>query len=350
MKHVFYTIISILCLQPVFAGVLTVSNATVSPGQYSSISAAISAAAAGDTLLIHGTGISYGGFTLNKSLVLIGPGHNPTDKQNSNAVIIDNINMTAGSSQSKFYGLNINQISTGNTSIVDVVVSNCLIRNQIIFTNSNSNNWVVDGCIFTSTGYNVNGAGTAASNLRVRNCVLNGVFYNFPTSSGYNYITNSVFLGGTNENTFQFVNAFFITNSIFYRAIPRQSNSWVVFDRCVSYNTIGGNNAFSPNANGVARTVYEGVNPDFEDFPAAGALFNYAHNFRLKQTSPVKNSGTDATDVGVYGGTEFSNVIYGYNQNGIPLNPYIKSFTITGNSTVNAGDNLQIAVEAKVRN
>jgi hypothetical protein len=60
--------------------------------------------------------------------------------------------------------------------------------------------------------------------------------------------------------------------------------------------------------------------------------------------------GTDATDLGVYGGTEFSNMLIGYNHFGIPLNPYIKLFNITGSNSVNAGDNLQISVEAKVRN
>ena len=158
------------------------------------------------------------------------------------------------------------------------------------------------------------------------------------------------------NGTFGGINYFYITNSIFYRAIPHLSGGvytnggWINFNNCLSFAVTGGNNAFSANSDGTTRTVWEGVDPQFEDFPLAGAFFSYAHNYNLKATSPVKNSGNDATALGVYGGTQFSNILLGYNQNGIPINPYIKSFNITGSNSVNAGDNLQISVEAKVRN
>lgn len=349
MKKFFYAIVCLLSFQSVFAGVITVSNATVSPGQYNSISDAISAATIGDTILIHGTGINYGGFTLNKQLVFIGPGHNPTDKQNTNAALIDNITLTTGSSQSAFYGLNLNSIST-NAAITGIIVSNCLVRNRIQIRHQNCNNWTIDGSVFTNSDKNIEADGTIVANLRVRNTVLSGYIYNFSSSSGYNYFTNCIFINGVNQNTFQYCYTFYVNNCIFYRAIPRQNNGLVSFDKCLSFQTTGGNTAFSANANGIARIVYEGIDPQFENFPLAGAYFDYAHDYQLKAASPVKGLGTDATDLGLFGGTEFSNSLYGYNQNGIPLNPYIKSFTITGSSSVNAGDNLQIAVEAKVRN
>ncbi len=350
MNKFFCAILSVLIFQSSFAGVLTVSNATVSPGQYASITAAIAAASAGDTILVHGTGINYGGFSVTKKLVFIGPGHNPTDKQNINPALIDDISLGAGSSDSKFYGLNVNRIFTSNT-ITSILISNCYVRNKVEFAGyQSSNNWIIDGCVFATTGQNIDGNGLIVSNLRIRNCVFNGYIYNFSTGSGYNYINNCVFLSGVNQNTFQFCYYFYVNNSIFYRAIPRQSNGWVSFEKCLSYQTIAGGPAFSGNSNGVARTVYENVDPQFESLPLAGAYFDYAHDYRLKVTSTVKGMGTDATDLGVYGGTEFSNTLIGYNHFGIPLNPYIKVFNITGTNSVNAGDNLQISVEAKVRN
>jgi hypothetical protein len=349
MKKVFYAILFVLSFQPVFAGVLTVSNATVAPGQYNSLSAATAAANTGDTILIHGTGINYGSITLDKSLVFIGPGHNPTDKQNINPAMMDNILLTTGSSQSKFYGININYIYT-NTTITNIIISNCLIRNRIQIRHQNCNNWTIDGSIFTNSDKNIEADGTNVSNMRVRNSVFNGYFWSFSSGGGYNYFNNCIFLSAVSHNTFQYCYYFYIKNCIFYRAIPRQNNGWVSFDKCLSYQTTGGNNAFSANADGVARTVYEGVDPLFENFPAAGAYFDYSYDFRLKAASPVKGLGTDATDLGVFGGTEFSNILLGYNQNGIPLNPYIKSFNITGPTSVNAGETLQISVEAKVRN
>jgi hypothetical protein len=362
MKKVFYAILSVLSFQPVFAEVFTVSNAAVSPGQYASIGAAIAAASTGDTILIQGTGINYGNFTVNKKLVFIGPGHNPTDKQNVSPAMVDNILLTTGGSSSAFYGLSISYIyiSTAN-DITGIVVSNCMIRSRIEMGKTNCNNWTLDGTIFTSSDINISGYSNTyghgtTTNLRVRNCVFNGRITDFNTNSGYNYITNSIFLQNSTSGTFGGINYFYVTNSIFYRAIPRLTNAtytsggWINFNNCISFSTNGGNNAFTPNSDGTTRTVWEGVDPQFEDFPLAGSFFDYAHNYRLKATSPVKNSGNDATDLGVYGGTQFSNILLGYNQNGIPINPYIKSFNITGSNSVNAGDNLQISVEAKVRN
>lgn len=350
MNKFFYAILAILSFQSVFAGVHTVSNATVSPGQYASIAAAVAAATAGDTILIHGTGINYGGFTVNKKLVFIGPGHNPTDKQNINPALIDDISLAAGSSESKFYGLNVSRIFTSNT-ITSILISNCYLRNKVEFSGyQSSNNWIIDGCVFATSGQNIDANGLNISNLRIRNSVFNGYIYNFGGGSGYNYINNCVFLSGVNQNTFQYCYYFYVNNSIFYRSIPRQNNGWVSFEKCLSYQTIAGGPAFSGNSNSLPRTVYENVDPQFESFPLAGAYFDYAHDYRLKATSTVKGMGTDATDLGVYGGTEFSNILIGYNHFGIPLNPYVKLFNITGSSSVNAGDNLQISVEAKVRN
>jgi hypothetical protein len=331
------------------ADVITVNNATVSPGQFSSIASAISAAKAGDTILIHGTGINYGGFTVDKRLVFIGAGHNPVDKQNSNPSTVDNITLTTGSGQSGFYGLNMNYMVT-NTSISDIVISNCMIRNRVQIRHHGSNNWVIDGCVFSSSDKNVEGDGVSVSNMRMRNSVFNGYFWNLGGGANYNYFINCIFLSNVNHNTFQYCNPFYVRNCIFYRAVPRQNNGWVSFDKCLSFQTVGGNNAFSPNNDASPRTMFEGIDPQFESFPSAGAYFDYSHDYRLKALSPVKGLGTDATDLGVFGGTEFSNVLLGYNQNGIPLNPYIKSFNITGATSVNAGESLQISVEAKVRN
>lgn len=351
MSKLFYTIISIFCMQTVFAGVLTVSNAPISPGQYATIVSAINAASTGDTILIQGTAFNYGSFSVNKNLVFIGPGHNPSDKQNSSPAVLDDISIGGLGSGSKYYGLNVNSFVTSAT-VTNVVISNCLIRYRIELRHRTSNNWVVDGCIFTSTDINIRGnaQGYGVNNFLARNCVFNGRIWDFPAlDNGYNYVTNCVFLKNDGSHSLESTNYFYVTNTIFYRARPTFTG-WVSFDKCSSFQTNGGSNAFTANSNGVSRTVYENTDPLFENFPAAGASFNYAHDYRLKSTSPLKNAGTDATDLGVFGGTQFNNILLGYNQNGIPLNPYIKLFNITGSSSVNAGDNLQISVEAKVRN
>nr|MCU0389209.1 hypothetical protein [Chitinophagaceae bacterium] len=128
MSRMIYVFLTFFVVNVANAGVLTVNNATVSPGQYNTIAAAIAAASAGDTILIHGTGINYGSITVDKRLVFIGPGHNPVDKQNTNPALLDNIGLAGGASQSRFYGLNMSYLTTNINGIAEIIISNCLVR------------------------------------------------------------------------------------------------------------------------------------------------------------------------------------------------------------------------------
>jgi len=61
----------------------TVDNSDPSPGQFTSIQAAIDDVnvSAGDTLLITGTNIPYGNVTISRPITLIGAGYNPNDDE-----------------------------------------------------------------------------------------------------------------------------------------------------------------------------------------------------------------------------------------------------------------------------
>jgi hypothetical protein len=62
--------------------VRTVSNNPNSPGQYTSVTTAYTAANVGDTLYVVGSLTSYGGLSITKRITIIGSGYNP-NKQNS---------------------------------------------------------------------------------------------------------------------------------------------------------------------------------------------------------------------------------------------------------------------------
>ena len=68
----------------------SVSNSALAPGQFNSLPAAISSPSVlnGDTLLVHPTGNSYGSFTIDKRLVIIGGGFN-TQKTTSNYSVMN---------------------------------------------------------------------------------------------------------------------------------------------------------------------------------------------------------------------------------------------------------------------
>jgi hypothetical protein len=117
------------------AGVITVSNVSNRPAQYTGLQAAVDAAAAGDTILITGGGANYGNVTLVKRLVLIGEGIR------SNYVGVDYLylrryNAALGSDSSQFIGLGINYIningdfSGGSSPLSGYTFERCVLNYQ----------------------------------------------------------------------------------------------------------------------------------------------------------------------------------------------------------------------------
>src|SRR6185295_14012387 len=88
------------------ATVRTVDNNTNrAVGAYADISNAIAASSAGDTIYVQGSGFVYNQtYTLDKRLVIIGPGHNPST-QNPLTAQVSTIIVTAAGSDSKIIGI-----------------------------------------------------------------------------------------------------------------------------------------------------------------------------------------------------------------------------------------------------
>ncbi|MCF8256447.1 MAG: hypothetical protein K9J06_02780 [Flavobacteriales bacterium] len=313
------------------ATVRTVSNDPQSPGQFTSIAAAITAASNGDTIYIQGTNINYGGFSVNKSLTFIGSGHNPQN-QNSSRSLVNTITLLAGSNSSKFYALVMLGNISSSAAISDVTVA----RNHIsgsIYLSSTCPNWRVESNIFAATGQNMYGGNTGGTNnwYVVKN-VFNGSIDYFIGS--YNYFFNNLFL--RNAQSFIGMSNCYVYNNIFYRAVPSLSISASVFERNLSYQCT--NNSF-PNG-----TNLIGQDPQFVSFPLAGASFSLTHNYRLQGTSPCIDYGIDAEDIGLYGGS-----MGYYEQNGIPSIPQLREFNITSATTVPVGGTVNISVKSTIR-
>src|SRR5262245_57820134 len=110
MKNSFYLIfVALFSAFTVQAAVLTVDNNGNSPGQYTSLQAAITAANAGDSIYISGSINSYGNVSLAKRLMLFGPGYNPAKQDPMTATIgsiaLDTVISVSGASGSKIYGI-----------------------------------------------------------------------------------------------------------------------------------------------------------------------------------------------------------------------------------------------------
>ncbi|MEY4876198.1 MAG: hypothetical protein RL708_1347, partial [Bacteroidota bacterium] len=316
------------------ATVRTVNNNFVSPGQYASVTAAIAAASAGDTILIHASPVNYNSFTITKQLVFFGTGHNP-QTNNAQRCYMQSVILSTNSSGTQFYGLDCDYIYPTTSNIANIIVSRCKINGNIQANNQQINNWTIEGNYFATSATNIHLFNQVCHDLFIKNNIFNGTLVQFYTSNYNVYFINNIFLRNGDVFDYYFSNANFY-NNIFYRGSPSGNGGFggLNFDHNVSYQCT--TNTF-PNG-----TNYVNTNPLFTNFPSAGDYFSYAYDFHLQTSSTVHNGGNDGTDPGVYGGTVV------FNQNGLPSIPYIKSLTITGANTVPANGTLNISVKGKV--
>ena len=329
-KHLFFTLVMVFFFSATNATIRTVSNYVNSPGQYFDFASAHAAANPGDTIYLHGSPYNYGSISISKQLVIIGTGHNP-QKQAPLRSFLDYIYFYTGSSGTKIIGLDIYMTNTENQSINNVEIRLCKFGYRIFLDEYYCNNWIIDGNVFSYTNDNINGS-YGQSGHRIRNNIFNGQLVNLSNANGYHYIENNIFLGTI--DAFYNVSPAYANNNVFYRSNPGGGANGITYSNNISYQC--SNNTFP---NGTNQT---NVDPQFTNFPNAGANFSYSYDFKINVASPAHFAGTDATDLGVYGG------VGDFEQNGIPRIPYIASFNIS-NPTVAPGGTLNVTFKSKIR-
>lgn len=311
------------------ATVRTVNNNNPSPGQYTTLGAAISAAVTNDTIYISGSPTSYSAGTLTKSLTFIGTGHNP-DKQNPLVSTIGNLVIQTGGAGSRFIGITI----PGGSTIMygNVTFENCSLGG--IEPEVPGLNIICKKCVFTGP-INVTWiAGTTTSSVTLSNCILTGTMnaYNGGTLSGS--ATNCLFLGNALATVATSLSNFTFANCIFYGTSPQIAsiNTSNSFTKCLSFNCPNNTFGGTTNTNNLTNQ-----NPLFTTFASPG--FHYTDNYILQAVSPGHNYGTDGKDIGLYGGAEG---IY-FRMGGEPAIPQIRQMNVS-NSTVPAGTPLNINI------
>lgn len=317
-----------------FAATYTVSNNNGSPGQYTTFAAAHTAAANGDTILVHGSATNYGTFAVSKKLTIIGTGHNP-QKQSPLETTVDYINLYTGCNGTKVIGFTVYQVNTENINLDSIEVRLSNVTYRILIDQQQCSDWIIEGNVFSGTASNISGACNQFGH-RIRNNFFNGVIEDFGAcQTSYHYVENNIFV---RSGDYPFYNCYtmYANNNIFYKVYnPGGVYSSIAFNNNLSYLCPGGNTF----PNGVNQV---GVDPQFINYPPAGAYFSYAHNYRLQPSSPAKNAGIDGTDLGLYGG------VGDYNQNGTPRNPQITQFNIA-NPTISSGGTLNINFKSTIR-
>lgn len=318
------------------ATIITVDNNENAGAIYTVIQDAIDAAAVGDTLIVAGSETAYGGFTLNKQLVIIGAGYNPQGDGQfafstnvSGAIYVYNesdfLNLNA--SGSHLEGMYIdNYIYVGQDSdetVENITITKCRIRTVSLYDIEGLrlyNNLIETGvegsdntAASTDPNYDLN------RNILIFNNIFTNDIYSF-TSSLQSLTTSSIIISNnifTSDNTGKFAmsqckNIIFTNNIIYGTKLGEDrsdcdfcsiTNNLIVSDESLSLE-------FGTNSTG---NNLENVDPMFTLPKAFDADFSLEDEYVLQAGSPAIDAGSDGTDLGIYGGA------YPWPQNDIPF-------------------------------
>ncbi len=306
---------------------ISVSNSTQNPGQYSTMAAAITAAATGDTLLVHPTATTYGSFTLSKKLVIIGGGFN-VQKVNPFYTTLGNITLGAGADESKFYGCRISLVSDNPTlsglEIDSLYFENVIMYNYFIFYYATATNLIIKNSVldYVNLGSKIN------SSAALSNCIFEGS--GISNSSGSLLVEYCIFQGNSHLAA---VSGAVVQNCIFYDG-AFGSVTLSTFNNCLSFNLT--DNTLPPGSN-IGSNNISGSDPLFVD-NAINLVFGYNRDYHLQAGSPGKTAAIDGGEIGLYGTTSV------FSLSGEPLNsPIVRDFTIT-NGAIPVNGNLNIDV------
>lgn len=304
-----------------------VSNAVGANAPYTTIQAALTAAANGDIILVEGSPTDYAGtISVTKQVTIQGPGYfldkNAGLQANLyEAVAGSAISFNAGSAGSIIRGMKTSSIII-NTS--NITVSNNFIQSGLDM-NTGSNNIVISG------NYLLNVIIRSFSNMTnlliANNYVGNGISFSLSVTT-LAVITNNVIAGGGTNFYLQnstIVNNIFLTAGT---AIGETLNSTIQNNVFVSASQTG---ADATNVFGAtAASFFLGLTGNTTDT-----------QWKLKAGSPAIGAGVGGTDCGMYAG------LTPYQISGLATGqPAITSFTTPG--SVPANGTLNVKVSAKV--
>jgi hypothetical protein len=355
MKTTFLTIILLVLAIICNAKVLTVSNDPNQPAMYTSFSDAYNVACIGDTLYVIGSQTSYGSVTITKGITIIGSGFNDPNERKFETTFGD-ITLTyktgeyneivSNCSGTTIEGIecnNIQMITSELTKLQNLKFQNCeLVR---IFL-SNGDNILIKNCIVSYAIY-AEGLSTAyVENLTISNNFI-GYLRALKSKKSTTVISNNLIFWGSGTcldniegaNIFNNINCndgtyYRLKNCVFSKNISVATQALNVFD--ADNNIIGDNNLIN-------------TDPQFKNVPQTKIDLTY--DYRLKDTSPGKNAGTDGKDIGITGGDYPWPLNAGgmLDFRGRPSLPYIEKMQIL-NSVVPTNGTINVSITAKSQN
>ncbi len=363
-------------------------NAPTGDNVFSTIQAAVGAAAAGDVVQVQPSPNTYGNVSINKQLTLMGIGFNvdkdiPLQSNMGTITLTNNLDNTSDADGTIIKGLNFTFLYPGFNTGPNYTLDNILIRNcqfQYIYSSSVSaysqvTNLEVRDCYLTG---NVGNASIyfadKLSNAIIRNnLMLYGVALKYSSSAASNIITNNIIYGyidiavaGSNttilNNNFiassggdHAFNSLFldciVSNNIFYGMTPSFLNGGgstsTSFQRNIFTNNLvfsTGDDVMPPSGGGVGNSGsgnITGTSPLFTNVQLLNT-WSSGYDFTLLGGSPAIGAGSDATDIGISGGAyPFTDANFILKTTHAPVIQILNTSTV-----INPGDDLPVRIKA----
>ena len=315
-----------------FATIHRVNNSGV-PADFTTLTAAMSAASTGDTIHLEPSGISYGHFSVNKNVVVIGNGffldQNTGLQHNTGESIVNDLYMFSTGNGSKIIGLTIQGTSLypWNSGAANFTFMRCHITASLNTQyNAVTDNILFDGC-YLDGGINLTTSLT--TEYLFNNCYFEALKLSF-SSATHGIFNNCIFNLSEGLTQGLIVGNYQFTNNILLKGnfIDNGANS---FDHNLC------NLAQFPVATNNLRNV--NMNTVFVGYPTQGAETDDSR-WELAGGSPAIGAGVSGVDCGIFGGAG------PYKLSGIPPVPTIYDLIAPGS----AGNSMQVIISTRVNN
>jgi hypothetical protein len=303
--------------------------AVVAPGGattlYTSLDTAILQAAAGSTVYLPDGGFQVKNETkITKKLAIIGVGHR-ADNENGSTMISGNLYFEGGADNSALMGVNLSEnvyIGTGEVAVNHFLLRYCNV-NSVQVQNSNCQDIVIN------QNYIRNSSNGGNSAVKFTNNVVHSISDVNGGVIDHNVVRHYVYRWGAWG--YDFGGFLYVSNSQIFNNILIDPSSIHHGSNCVIRNNMLDRDW------GDEGIKIEGSWDDIFEGSITGV--DPACNYQLKG-SQGKNAATDGTDVGIYGGTSFSDAA-------LPPIPRIVSKRIAEQTDENGKLKIQIQVQAQ---
>ncbi len=320
MKTKLFLFIAFLGVISVNAKEISVVSPSGTTTLYETLDQAIQNAQSGSTLYLSGGGfIMTDSIKIKKKLTIIGIGHHTkNDNADGNTIVQGNICFESGADNSAVMGIYL----AGNINIgtAENAVKNVLIR----YCNINSVQVLNSGCLelVVNQNYVRNNATFGNADTKITNNVIHSI--------------SNVNGGEIKNNLIRHYHPYHFLTNINHSIIKNNINC-----ECYGGNTISGSNNTIDNNMGEAYSYGDNykIVSNTEMFENLSGITSLG-NFHLKEGCIGINAGTDGKDIGIYGGTGFSD-------SALPPIPRIVSKSIPEQTDENGKLKIQIRVKAQ---